>query len=153
METIDFNTVIAENISVVEGLIGTVNLNKNGLMSKGQNVFANSSGSMPANSYMYLCKVNTNPSYIDIFLTHTYRSPVRLSVTVAYEPGKAVCGKSFVIGTESLAELYYNIVDDGCELYVKNLQSGPMVVAAFIYKGVFEAPMSIEELPTNAIKF
>ena len=49
METIEFKTVIAENISVVEGLIGTVNLNKNGLMPKGQNVFVNSSGSMPAN--------------------------------------------------------------------------------------------------------
>ena len=34
METIDFNTVIAENISVVEGLIGTVNDIKNGLMPK-----------------------------------------------------------------------------------------------------------------------
>ena len=137
----------------MEGLIGTVKLNKDGLMPKGQNVFANSSSSMPANSYMYLCKVNTNPSYIDIFLTHTYRSPVRLSVTVAYEPGKVVCGKSFVIGTKSLAELYYNIVDDGCELYVKNLQSGTMAVTAFIYRGVSEAPMSIEELPSNAIKF
>ena len=33
METIDFNTVIAENISVVEGLIGTANRLKNGLLS------------------------------------------------------------------------------------------------------------------------
>lgn len=32
METIDFNTVIAENISVVEGLIGIVTDTKNGLM-------------------------------------------------------------------------------------------------------------------------
>ena len=34
METIDFNTVIAENISVVEGLIGVVSTEKNGLVSK-----------------------------------------------------------------------------------------------------------------------
>lgn len=122
-------------------------------MPKGQNVFANSSGSIASNSYMYLCKVNTNTSYIDIFLTHPYRLPVRLSVVVAYEPGKTVCGKSFVIGTESLAELYYNIVDDGCELYVRNLQNGPMVVIAFIYRGVLKAPMSIEELPSSAVKF
>ena len=33
METIDFNTVIAENISVVEELIGTANRLKNGLLS------------------------------------------------------------------------------------------------------------------------
>ena len=34
METIDFNTVIAENISVVEGLIGIATEEKDGLLSK-----------------------------------------------------------------------------------------------------------------------
>ena len=34
METIDFNTVIAENISVVEGLIGIATGEKDGLLSK-----------------------------------------------------------------------------------------------------------------------
>lgn len=41
METIDFNTVIAENISVVEGLIGTATNKKDGLSS----------------SFMYRCAI------------------------------------------------------------------------------------------------
>ena len=39
METIEFKTVIAENISVVEGLIGTATTDKNGLLSAKDKAF------------------------------------------------------------------------------------------------------------------
>lgn len=135
------------------GLIGTVSMAKNGLMTKGQNVILYSSESIQANGCVYLCKANTNISFIDVFLTHPYRNAVKASVAISYETGKVSCNKSFVIGSESLAELYYNIASDGCEVYIKNLQNGPMAVTAIVYRGILEAPVSVAELPSSAVKF
>lgn len=66
METIDFNTVIAENISVVEGLLPEVTLSKKGLSSTKQ-YSINQSKVVPSNSdtsYYFIADLRENASIV-----------------------------------------------------------------------------------------
>lgn len=128
METIDFNTVIAENISVVEELIGTATTDKNGLLSAKDKAFLYQkiSGSYAVKIIdlsaiglwkTEFCKIiyfNTAASVwgeIDIIFSYRNQTPVVKAQLIA---GSSEGINIYLIGSS----VYVKLKDESYESYV-----------------------------------
>ena len=112
METIDFNTVIAENISVVEGLIGTANRLKNGLLSFADYRKTMIKYQMQSDKVYKIADLINGYSYIHIIGVDMYPSVFPFDFYVYNSNGSIE-----VVGTKSkLIELY---IDSNKVLYAR----------------------------------
>lgn len=136
----------------MEGLLPTVDTQKNGLVRAGTSIYQTSS--IDSGKTLLICNVKGRCS-ITISTAHTYRNLFKASLLIASEPGRATINKSFDIGSESYMEFYYkhDNTEGTLSLYAHNPQNGvcPLYINTdFCYGVIFV--LKTEELPSDAIK-
>lgn len=102
METIDFNTVIAENISVVEGLLPVATSEKDGLMSKDGYMYRGTTTNVDdLNQFMQsgFYHINKGSGDTSSWPTDLPTGSALLEVfNISYSSGKRVCQRLTSIG-------------------------------------------------------
>lgn len=152
METIEFNEVIKQNIEVVGGLIGVATFEKNGLMDKSR-ALVDGGTTIKQNEAMLLFETLTHKCFVDIYICHAYRKPVRASLMVSSETVQITARVSYINGSIGNAEFYYSKLENGnWGIYVKNLQAGVVSISCVPVSGI-KPLMNLSTLPDDAKLF
>lgn len=136
----------------MEELLPVATSNRDGLLPKSR-ALIDTSVTLPSNSSMLLFDTETHKCFVDVYLYHAYRAPIRASLIVQSEPEQILCKVAYINGDSSKAEFYYSKQANGkWGVYVKNLQNGVMAVTCEPVAGINTAIMTISNLPSDAKK-
>ena len=125
---------------------------KNGLMDKSR-ALVNSGTTINKNEAMLLFETQTHRCFVDIYIYHAYREPVRASLMVSSEAVKITARVSYINGSIGNAEFYYSkLGNENWGIYVKNLQFGVVGISCAPVSGV-KPLMNLSTLPDDAKLF